>query len=127
MPLSRRRFFAFTAGAGAIAAAQEAPHPKAPGPGTQWDPRMGVADADKLFQYSDRRPKVALVKGDNRRKNVFNALVGIDDQIQPGLKRKKYVLVKVNGLAQGGISVQPTWIVCMASWTTWLRASRVRW
>ena len=35
------------------------------------------------------------------RKNVFNALVGIDDQIQPGLKRKKYVLVKVNGLAPG--------------------------
>jgi hypothetical protein len=101
MSLSRRRFFAFTAGAGAIAAAQEAPHPKAPGPGTQWDPRMGVADADRLFQYSGRRPKVALVKGDNRRKNVFNALVGIDDQIQPGLKRKKYVLIKVNGLAPG--------------------------
>jgi hypothetical protein len=35
------------------------------------------------------------------RKNVFSALVGIDDQIQPGLKRKKYVLIKVNGLAPG--------------------------
>jgi uncharacterized protein (DUF362 family) len=40
--------------------------------------------------------KVALVKGQSRRKNVFEALVSIDDQIQPILKRKKRVVIKPN-------------------------------
>lgn len=40
--------------------------------------------------------KVALVHGDDRRKNVFEALNKIDDQIKPGLARKKYVAIKVN-------------------------------
>jgi uncharacterized protein (DUF362 family) len=101
MSLSRRRFFAFTAGAGAIAAAPQTQPPAPPAPESQLDPRMGAADADKLFRYSDQRPRVSLIKGDNRRKNVFNALVAIDDQIRPALTRKKYVLLKVNGLEPG--------------------------
>lgn len=40
--------------------------------------------------------KVALVHGDDRRKNVHEALSKIDDQIKPGLARKKYVAIKVN-------------------------------
>jgi uncharacterized protein (DUF362 family) len=40
--------------------------------------------------------KVALVQGDIRRTNVYQALVGIDDQILPDLKRKKYVVIKPN-------------------------------
>ena len=40
--------------------------------------------------------KVALVSGDNRRKNIFQALVTIDDQLKPILKRKKRVVIKVN-------------------------------
>jgi len=40
--------------------------------------------------------KVALVKGANRRKNIYEALVSIDDQILPGLKRKKSVVIKPN-------------------------------
>jgi uncharacterized protein (DUF362 family) len=40
--------------------------------------------------------KVALVKGENRRKNIYEALVSIDDQIQPVLKRKKRVVIKPN-------------------------------
>jgi Uncharacterized conserved protein len=40
--------------------------------------------------------KVALVKGENRRKNVYEALVSIDDQILPALKRKKRVVIKPN-------------------------------
>jgi uncharacterized protein (DUF362 family) len=97
MSFSRRHFFAFTAGAGAIAAAPQTQPQKAP----DRDPRMGVGDVDKLFQYSGRHPKVALIKGDNRRQNVFNALVAIDDQVRPGLQRKKHVLIKVNGIAPG--------------------------
>ena len=58
---------------------------------------MAAADVAKLFKYSDSRPKVALVKGENRRKNITDALVAINDQILPGLKARKYVLIKPNG------------------------------
>jgi uncharacterized protein (DUF362 family) len=40
--------------------------------------------------------KVALVKGESRRKNIYEALVSIDDQIRPGLKGKKRVVIKPN-------------------------------
>jgi uncharacterized protein (DUF362 family) len=43
--------------------------------------------------------KVALVQGDSRRLNVYQALVRIDDQIQPSLKHKKYVVIKPNGVS----------------------------
>jgi uncharacterized protein (DUF362 family) len=45
------------------------------------------------------RPKVALVHGDDRRKNVYQALLNIDDQIQAGLRRKKYVVIKPNNVS----------------------------
>ncbi len=42
---------------------------------------------------------VALVRGEDRRRNVHNALAAIDDQIRPVLRRKKYVLLKPNCVA----------------------------
>lgn len=42
---------------------------------------------------------VAVTHGDDRAKNVYNALIAIDDQIRPLLKRKKYVLLKPNCVA----------------------------
>lgn len=42
--------------------------------------------------------KVALIQGDIRREIVYKALVSIDDQIQPDLKHKKYVVIKPNGV-----------------------------
>ena len=63
---------------------------------------MGTGDVAKLFQYSDRRAKVALIKGDNRRKNIYDALVAIDDKIRPVLKTRKYVLIKPNGSIRRG-------------------------
>ena len=100
MPLSRRRFFAFTAGAGAIAAAQRT-QPPAPAQGRDPDPRMAAGDVDKLFKYSQRRATVSLIKGASRRKNIFDSLVAIDAQIRPVLNRKKYVIIKPNGLNPG--------------------------
>ena len=103
MSVSRRSFFA-SAGAiataqGLVLRAQEAQRKVPVDPGaTPQDPRMGVGNAEKLFKYSQQRAKVSLVKGENRRKNIFDALVAIDDQIRPGLKNKKYVLIKPNGL-----------------------------
>jgi uncharacterized protein (DUF362 family) len=46
-----------------------------------------------------QRAVVSLVSGEDRRKNVYNALAAIDDQIRPALKRKKYVLIKPNTVA----------------------------
>jgi uncharacterized protein (DUF362 family) len=100
MSVSRRSFFTR---AGAIAAAQglamkaQQRPPVDPG-ATPQDPRMGTGNIEKLFKYSDQRAKVALIKGENRRKNVYDALVAIDDQIRPGLKTRKYVLIKPNGM-----------------------------
>ncbi len=42
---------------------------------------------------------MSLVRGDDRRKNVFDALMAIDDQLRPLVRRKKYVLVKPNLVA----------------------------
>ena len=104
MSVTRRSFFAR---AGAIAAAQglalkaqqtPAPSSKLPPPGAQHDPHLGTADAAKEFVYFDRRSKVSLIKGENRRKNICDALVAIDDQIRPGLRARKYVFVKLNGV-----------------------------
>jgi len=108
MSFTRRNFFDYTARAAAIAAAQglalaatqapQAQSSRSPAPGTQLDPRMATGDVEKLFQYSSRRSRVSLIRGESRRKNVHDALVAIDDQIRPGLKARKYVLIKPNGL-----------------------------
>ncbi|HLK63562.1 MAG TPA: DUF362 domain-containing protein [Bryobacteraceae bacterium] len=45
------------------------------------------------------RSTVAIVKGEQRRQNVQEALAAIDHQIQPALKQKKYVLIKVNNVS----------------------------
>lgn len=42
---------------------------------------------------------VALVHGQDRRRNIHDALVAIDDQIRPVLRRKKYVVIKPNNVS----------------------------
>lgn len=44
----------------------------------------------------NRRSTVFLLKGDNRRKMVHDALAGIDAELRPALARKKSVLIKPN-------------------------------
>ncbi len=100
MSVTRRSFFAragvLTSAQGLVLKAQQKP-PVDPGAKRQ-DPRMATRDVAGQFRYSDRRSKVSLIKGDNRRKNIHDALVAIDDQIGPALRAKKYVLIKPNGL-----------------------------
>jgi uncharacterized protein (DUF362 family) len=48
------------------------------------------------FPAVTTRSAVALMHGEDRRKNVYNALMAIDDQIKPKLKGKKNVLIKPN-------------------------------
>lgn len=45
---------------------------------------------------SARRSVVSLVNGASRRKNISDALSGIEDQIMPVLKTKKHVVIKPN-------------------------------
>ena len=87
---SRRNFF-HLAGAGALVGAaggfrlnaqQQYPAP---------------VPATPIFPYANRSP-VSLVKGDNRRKNVLDALVALDREVRPAMARKKYVLIKVNNV-----------------------------
>jgi uncharacterized protein (DUF362 family) len=85
---SRRHFF--LAGAGALAlpwterlSAQNPPTPTLELP---MPPIVPVT----------HRSAVSLVRGNTRRKVVFDALVGIDKELVPALKRKKSVLIKVN-------------------------------
>lgn len=43
-----------------------------------------------------KRSTVSLVRGEDRRKTVYEALMGIDAELRPALRRKKYVLIKPN-------------------------------
>ena len=87
-----RRNFLYLTGAGALAGAasqgrllgqQEIP-PAVP--------------ATPVYPYEARSP-VALLKGDDRRKNVTQALLAVDREIGPAIKRKKYVVIKVNNVS----------------------------
>lgn len=57
------------------------------------------AAAGAPLPASQPRPAVSLVRGDERRKNVYAALLAIDDRIRPALRRKRYVLLKPNCVA----------------------------
>ncbi len=88
---SRRRFFHLAGTIGAVAsqqgfrlnAQQQYPAP---------------VPAPTIFPYTSRSP-VSLVKGDVRRKNVFDALLAVDKEVRPAMARKKYVLIKINNVS----------------------------
>jgi uncharacterized protein (DUF362 family) len=83
-----RRNFLHVAGAGALAATT--------GRGLfgqqQYPPAV---PAPPIYPYA-KRATVSLVQGEQRRKNVYEALLAIDDQIKPLLQTKKYVVIKPN-------------------------------
>jgi len=47
----------------------------------------------------DRRATVALIHGEDRRKNVYDSLKAIEKQIAPALRRKGYVIIKPNDVS----------------------------
>lgn len=59
----------------------------------------GPSVSTPSVQASVERSKVALVSGNDRRKNITRALLNIDAEIQAGLQRKKYVLIKPNNVS----------------------------
>lgn len=74
---TRRRFLGFAAGAAA-----------AP-----------LGRAQSSAPLYDKRATVALVRGDSRRKNVYEALQAIRQEILPAIKSKKYVIIKPNNVS----------------------------
>jgi len=85
--VSRRGFLHWTAAAPAL------------GGGVLW----GQAAAERYDPQPvfppQRHAVVSVVKGEERRKLVHDALAAIDDQIRPLLKRKKYVVIKPNNVS----------------------------
>jgi uncharacterized protein (DUF362 family) len=51
------------------------------------------------FPALQTRSSVAVVKGDNRRKMIYESLIAIDDQIRPQLEKKKSVVIKPNNVS----------------------------
>jgi uncharacterized protein (DUF362 family) len=108
MKISRRGFLGAAAGAGVVmdpravvraarlqAQGQPAAQGRAPAPNLE--PWVGQPQP---YPYVTNRSTVSLVRGENRRKMIQDALVAIDDQIRPVLKRKKYVILKPNCVSQ---------------------------
>jgi uncharacterized protein (DUF362 family) len=90
MSLTRRSFFNYAAAAGATAGALSAQRERPRNPMEPW------LDQPQPYRYQTSRSTVSLVKGESRRQNIHDALVAIDDQILPALKRKKYLILKPN-------------------------------
>lgn len=97
MIFSRRHFFQLTGAASALALSQSCNAL----PSLRSDSAPGASPgptAPAIFPYAERS-KVALTHGDNRRKNVLDALTSIDAEVKAGLARKKYVVIKPNNVS----------------------------
>jgi len=83
-----------------IASAQQPPaapgQPPAGGRGRGPGGFFAMGGNPEPFPELDRRTTVALTQGDDRRKNVYNALMTVDKDLQPKLKTRKYVVIKPN-------------------------------
>ena len=64
--------------------------------GQQPKPVLKLAPEVPFTVPNGKRSTVSLVRGEDRRKTVYEALMGIDAELRPALKRKKYVLIKPN-------------------------------
>lgn len=78
--------------------AQQAPAQNPPSVGASSRRNFGGANPEP-FPGLAQRSTVSLVQGENRRKNVYESLMAIDEQIRPKLKAKKYVVIKPNNVS----------------------------
>ena len=84
-PFSRRHFLA--AGTGSLLASAASWAAQAPAPLPQ------------PFEPNTRRSRVSLIRGEDRRKSIYESLKAIDDQIRPVLRTRKYVVIKPNNVS----------------------------
>jgi uncharacterized protein (DUF362 family) len=116
MAISRRGFLGATAGSAVVMnaravvqaarlglAPQAQAQPQAPpttGQGAAVQNLEPWVGQPQPYPYVTTRSTVALVKGENRRQLIHDALAAIDEQIRPVLKTKKYVVIKPNCVTQ---------------------------
>jgi uncharacterized protein (DUF362 family) len=111
VPYSRRNLFHIAGvAAGAIMANRGALAQQPPQGAPTQPPAAGRAPAARRgggslggtnlapFPPLETRPTVALIKGEDRRKMVYQSLMAIDKDIQPKLKNKKYICIKPNNV-----------------------------
>ena len=93
----RRSLFQL-AGAAALLRSRVVSAQQAPTAGQQPAGRGGGGNAGnpEPFPELERRSTVAITQGEDRRKNVYNALMAVDKDLQPKLKLRKYVVIKPN-------------------------------
>ena len=94
--ISRRNLFQLAGAAvmlrSGIAIAQQ------PASSTSPRPRADSGSSDS-FPALAKQSTVALIHGEDRRKNAYNALIAIDKELQPKLRQKKYVVIKPNNVS----------------------------
>lgn len=91
---SRRHLF-HLAGAGVLLSGRSAPAQQPAAPSA---PKPRVIGHPEPFPELTRRSTVSIVHGEDRRKNAHDALMAIDKELQPRLKRKKYAVIKPNNV-----------------------------
>ena len=101
--ISRRTLFQIAGAATALrsrlAMAQQPAPSAATGQGRVRGPAAFSRDGlNEPFPPLIERPTVAVIHGEDRRKNVHDALVAIDKQILPTLRSRKYVVIKPNNV-----------------------------
>jgi uncharacterized protein (DUF362 family) len=98
---SRRSLFHLAgAAAGAMLGSRYAwaQEPQAPKPAPKPGGNRSLSGNPTPFPAVQTHSTVSLIHGEDRRKNVYEALLAIDEQIKPRLKQKKYVIIKVNNV-----------------------------
>jgi len=95
---SRRGLFHLAGAAAAAMLGSRRASAQAQPPAARPNRGRGSGGHPDPFPGLQARSTVALVHGEDRRKNVYEALLAIDEQIRPRLKRKKYVIVKPNNV-----------------------------
>jgi uncharacterized protein (DUF362 family) len=94
MDFSRRRFFQL-AGAAGVFFHSQASRALQSSSITTSTPHLN-SEASTVGDVSLKKAKVGLARGESRRKNVYEALLNIDEELQAGFQHKKYVLIKPN-------------------------------
>lgn len=88
---TRRRFIQSSLAGLSVGLAQAQPGSPAGGPVI---PPLPEADGPAVAPSA-----VSLIRGEDRRRNVFQALLEIDDRILPRLRQKRYVVIKPNNVS----------------------------
>jgi uncharacterized protein (DUF362 family) len=79
-----------------LGGAQAPPAGQPPGGGRGRGMAMNNAGNSEPFPGLEQRANVSIAQGEDRRKNMYNALMAIDKDLQAKMKGKKYVVIKPN-------------------------------